>query len=122
MIFQDAAPDRLDDDGGRRRPGVGVVLALLMLLGLCANAALFRVASDAARWIPDRAVESPLRGGIGPDGLSTGTPSTDRVVFRPQRAAFFTTIGSFRAPTVKPVVRTMRDSGNERCTNHPNPA
>jgi hypothetical protein len=122
MIFQEAAPDRMDEDGSGRRPGVGVVLALLMLLGLFANAALFRVASDAARWIPDRAVESPLRGGIGPDGLSTGTPSTARAALRPQRVTF-TGIGYFRAPGLKPFVRTLRSSSGERCSaNHGNPA
>jgi hypothetical protein len=122
MIFQEATPDRMDDDGGGRRPGVGVVLVMLMLLGLFANAAFFRVASDAARWIPDRAMQSPLRGGSGPDGLSTDTPSTARVVFRPQRGAL-SPIGSFRAPGWKPLSRAMRSSGEARCSNeHGDPA
>lgn len=121
MIFQEAAPDPMDEDGGGRRPGVGVVLALLMLLGLFANAALFRVANDAAHWIPDRAVHSPLWGGSGPDGLSTGTPSTDRIVFRPQRGAL-TTIGSFRAPGLKSFVRALRSSNAETCTHDGNSA
>ena len=112
MIFQEPAPDRADEDG--RRQGVGVVLILLMLLGLFANAALFRVASDAARWIPDRAVVSPLRGGSGPDGLSTDIPSTARIVFRPQRGAL-SSIGSFRAPGWKPYVRVKRGSAAEQC-------
>ena len=121
MIFQEAAPDRTDGDGGGRRPGVGVVLALLMLLGLFANAALFRVASDAARWIPDKSIVAPLRGGSGPDGLSTGIPPTARDVFRPQRGAL-STIGSFRAPGWKPLVRVVRSSTTERCRQDGNPA
>jgi hypothetical protein len=121
MIFQEPTPDGMGDDGSGRRPSVGVVLVLLMLLGLFANAALFQVASDAARRIPDRAVVSPLRGGSGSDGLSTDTPSTVRDVFRPQRGAL-SPIGSFRAPGWKPLVGVIRGSMTERCPREGNKA
>jgi hypothetical protein len=105
------------DSASNRRPSVGTVLILLLLLGFFANAALFRVASDAARWIPDHPVLSPLRGGHEPGGFSTDAPSAARVSFRPQRGATILPIGSFRTPGWMPPGRTAGPrSDGRRCT------
>jgi hypothetical protein len=100
-------PERTSTDSqASRRPGIGAILVLLMLLGFFANAALFRVATDAAKHLPDHSDLSPLRGGHESGGLSTDAPSTARATFRPQRGAFLVPVGSFRSPGWMPHARS----------------
>jgi hypothetical protein len=102
------------EDTASRRPGIGAILVMLMLLGFFANAALFRVATDAAKHLPNHSELSPLRGGHEPGGLSTDAPSTARATFRPQRGAFVVPIGSFRSPGWMPHTRTTPSGGTVR--------
>jgi hypothetical protein len=88
-----------------RRPGIGAILVMLMLLGFFANAAIFRVAADAAKRLPNHSELSPLRGGHEPGGFSTDAPSTARATFRPQRGAAILPVGSFRSPGWLPHTR-----------------
>ena len=92
-------PDRTSAGGvANRRPGIGAILVMLMLLGFFANAAIFRVATDAAKRLPSQSELSPLRGGHESGGFSTDAPSTARATFRPQRGAAILPVGLFRSP------------------------